>query len=109
MQRRTMPPDFPDYVDETYAALKQRYHARQDAIRRWKLELGFNEIRGGAKKPVLQYNMDGVLVGRYQSIQDAAAQVYGERNLISKCAHGKFKQAYGYIWRFEDAEIQGSL
>ena len=60
-----------------------------------------NERLGKAQsKPVGQYTLDGDLVKVWPSVIEAQRQTgFGNGN-ISLAANGKFKQAYGFIWRY---------
>ena len=51
------------------------------------------------KKYVYQYSLNGVLIGEYESVNEAFRQT-GIRH-ISECAIGKRKTAGGYIWTYE--------
>lgn len=49
-------------------------------------------------KPVLQYSIDGKLIGKLDSLKE-----FGKpHNAISNCLRGNRKSAYGYIWRYYD-------
>lgn len=52
-------------------------------------------------KPVLQYDMDGNLVKRYDSIKQAAEENGLCYVYLSECCRGKMKSFAGYLWRFE--------
>ena len=52
-------------------------------------------------KPILQYSLDGKLVGKLDSLKD-----FGKpHNAISNCLRGRRKTAYGYIWHYYDLEL----
>lgn len=54
-------------------------------------------------KLTAQYTKDGVLVCTYKSTREAVTlNNYGKYadTSIQKCANGKIKSAYGYIWRY---------
>ena len=53
-------------------------------------------------KAVLQYSMDGTMIGSFISIHDANEKTGVNRNDLSKCCKGIFRQAGGYIWRYAD-------
>ena len=56
-----------------------------------------------SSKATAQYTPDGVLVCTYKSIAEAVKQNTHNnwsRQNIGKCARGKNKTAYGYIWRY---------
>ena len=54
------------------------------------------------EKPIAQYDKDGVLVGTYKSVTEAARMVGATVGNISKCANGMygFKTAKGYFWQY---------
>lgn len=51
-------------------------------------------------KSVLQYSISGELIGSFISIHEANEKTGVNRNDLSKCCKGIFKQAGGYIWRY---------
>lgn len=57
------------------------------------------------KQKVLQYSIDGQFVKEWESPTDAELSISGKTTgAISHCAKGKTKTAYGYIWRYKEAE-----
>ena len=57
------------------------------------------------KRSVLQYSTDGQLINEWESPTDAEMSISGKATgAISHCAKGKTKTAYGYIWRYKEAE-----
>ena len=54
------------------------------------------------RKPVLQFNLLGEFLNKFESPEDAAHDVNGSRNVISGCCRGRTKTAYGYIWVYEE-------
>ena len=52
-------------------------------------------------KVVLQFDLYGNYVGRFESITDAAKAVGGGASNIKYTADGKFKKAYNYVWKWE--------
>lgn len=56
--------------------------------------------------PVLQYDMSGTFIAEYYSIRNAAKMIGRKHGdvPIGECCKGKRKQAYGYIWRYKEAE-----
>lgn len=54
------------------------------------------------RKPVLQFNLLGEYLNRFESAEDAALTVQGGRNVISSCCRGNISTAYGYIWVYEE-------
>lgn len=52
-------------------------------------------------KPILQYSIDGKLIGKLDSLKE-----FGKHHsAISNCLSGKRKTAYGFIWRYYDLEL----
>lgn len=51
------------------------------------------------KRPVLQFNREGILIGTYDSIQNAYRQTGILPANIGKCLRGERKSAGGYEWR----------
>jgi len=52
-------------------------------------------------KPVIQYDKQGKLIARYDSITEAALAVGGWNENICQCCKGKKKSSSGFIWRYE--------
>ena len=60
-----------------------------------------NERLGKAQsKPVGQYTLDGDLVKAWQSVNEVQRQTGFSQGNISLAANGKYKQAYGFIWKY---------
>ena len=60
-----------------------------------------NERSGKARsKPVAQYTLDGELVKIWASAMEAQRQAGFYCSNICKTAKGKYKQAYGFIWKY---------
>lgn len=57
------------------------------------------------KKKVVQYSIGGVFIAEYEGIRDAAkANNFKSCSCISECCNEKRKTAYGYIWKYKEAE-----
>lgn len=55
-------------------------------------------------KPVGQYTLDGELVKIWPSTMEVQRQTgFGQGN-ISYAANGKYKQAYGFVWKYVERE-----
>ena len=52
------------------------------------------------EKPIAQYNLDGQLIKVWQSACEARRQTGFDQGYVGAVARGKFKQAYGYIWKY---------
>lgn len=59
------------------------------------LKTGLRKPRGNA---ILQYTVDGVLVGTYRSACEAARLNDFSRGMISHCLNGRAKTACGFVW-----------
>lgn len=55
----------------------------------------------GKRRPIIRIDNDGN-EKRYESIQEAADELYGESINIIRTAQGKTKNAYGFRWRYAD-------
>ena len=51
-------------------------------------------------KPVAQYAQDGELIKVWPSTMEVGRQTGFSQGGISQAANGKYKQAYGYIWKY---------
>ena len=51
-------------------------------------------------KSVGQYTLDGDLVKVWQSANEVQRRTGFDRGSFSKAANGKYKQAYGFIWKY---------
>ena len=51
-------------------------------------------------KPVGQYSLDGKLIKLWPSTMEVGRQTGFSQGGISQAANGKYKQAYGYIWKY---------
>ena len=56
---------------------------------------------GVYSRRIAQYTMDGIFVREFPSFAEATRNGYSQGN-IHKCIHGKYRQAYGYLWRYAD-------
>lgn len=57
--------------------------------------------RGSFAQKVLQYDLDGNLVAKYESVRDASEHTGVARSLIRNCAVGKARRAKQWIFRYE--------
>ena len=57
------------------------------------------------KQRVIQYSVDGQFIKEWGSPTDAEVSISGKpTGAISHCAKGKTKTAYGYVWKYKEAE-----
>lgn len=54
----------------------------------------------GAKRAVMQYDLDGNCLAKYESITDAERETGVARSLIRNCASGRTKRAKKWIFRY---------
>ena len=59
-------------------------------------------INGKKSKPVLQFTLDNILIKEYPSINQVERELGFAHTNISACCNGKYKQMYGYIWRYKE-------
>ena len=59
-------------------------------------------INGKCSKSVLQFTLDNILIKEYPSIKQAERETGFANSNIVKCCNGRYKQAYGYIWRYKE-------
>lgn len=67
--------------------------------------LQWSEVKGRrmghAARKVLQYDLDGNLVGKYRSVKEASECTGVARSLITRCALGKARRAKQFVFRYE--------
>ena len=51
---------------------------------------------------IKQYNMEGILLNIYNSLNDCKLKEHFSVANIYKCCIGKFNSVYGFVWRFEN-------
>lgn len=57
--------------------------------------------RKDQSKPVLQYDLDGNFIKEWLSTKDVERNTGFANTNISSCCKGKYKQSYGYIWKYK--------
>jgi hypothetical protein len=67
-----------------------------------KIKMGNNQ-----KLPILQYDLQGNFIKEWDGIIDATKEVGKHSTNIMRCCQGKFKQAYGFVWKYKYPEIMG--
>lgn len=70
----------------------------------------YNPLSDKNVKPIIQYDMSGKKIAEYISIADAARKNQGmdRTNIISNLKN-KTKSAYGYVWKYKQADTVPSL
>ena len=71
--------------NNTYNDLQKRVHKKM--------------INGVCSKPTYQYDKNGILIKIWDSQIDIERQLGFDQGYISNCCRGKYKTAYGYIWK----------
>lgn len=56
---------------------------------------------GGTPIPVVQYDLDGNFIKRFDSLINAAASLNLSKHNLSSCCNGKQKSYGGYLWAYE--------
>jgi hypothetical protein len=65
----------------------------------------YNQIANHKKrKSVIQYDKEGNVLGRYESIKEASKETNTSPSGIGNVCNGWVKTAGGFIWRFEKEE-----
>lgn len=60
------------------------------------------QIKNGAcSKPVVQYDLNMNIMKEYPSINEVERELGYSHCGINKCLKGKYKTAYGYIWKYK--------
>ena len=57
---------------------------------------------GKCSKSVLQFTLDNILVKEYPSIQQIYRETGFSQGNISACCNGKYKQMYGFKWKYKE-------
>lgn len=75
----------------------------QDSIKRgtFNIESAHKQARIKRRKPVIQKSLDGIIVGRFESIRSAGKAMGVHENSIGKACRGVVKTSKGFIWEFE--------
>lgn len=63
-----------------------------------------SQTNGGHSKSVIQYTLDGEFVQEWPSTREIQRKLGYFQTNISSCCLGKYKQAYGYLWRYKYSE-----
>ena len=59
-----------------------------------------NNLRNTFKKKIVQYDLNGVLIKKWDSIKEASETLNINRSNIGECCRNKRATAGNYIWRF---------
>lgn len=55
------------------------------------------------EQSVSQYDKSGTLLQTFKSAKEAAKAIGGDNSAICKCANGKSKSSYGFVWKWATA------
>ena len=53
-------------------------------------------------KVVLQFTLDNILIKEYHNTMQVERELGFAQEYICNCCNGKYKTAYGYIWRYKE-------
>jgi hypothetical protein len=69
-----------------------------------KLKIGISNSGYNNKnsKPVLQFNLDNILIKEWSSSGEVGRVLNISQGNISNCCNRKQKTAYGFIWRYKE-------
>ena len=62
----------------------------------------YETVRKACSKHINQFTKDGLFVRTWFSSMDIERELGYDQGSIIKCCQGKYKSAYGYIWRYAD-------
>lgn len=88
-----------DVRERIGAAARGKKHSAE-----WKKNISEARLNSELVKrcPVYQFTKTGELVGNFKSMKEAQEQTGFASTNISACCRGKHKQAYGFIWCYQD-------
>lgn len=69
---------------------------------------GLNKARQGNEnhlsKKIIQYDINMRKIAEYEGIREAERRTGFDNGYISACCLGKYKKAYGYIWKYKEEQ-----
>ena len=91
------------------STFKGKHHSEEAKCKMSKTKKGKNppnkgKINTKTSIPILQYSLDGDLIGEFPSISEVSRQLnipIGNMSHISRCCKGKHKSAYGFKWEYK--------
>ena len=60
--------------------------------------------RKANSKPINQFTLDGLFLRAWHSAMDIERELWFNHRCIAACCKEKYKQAYGYIWKYADED-----
>lgn len=84
-----------------------RFEQRTAGGYQWRFdcEKPFIGIRIGNERPIKQFYLDGALKAIFRSVAEAAKCLNCTETAIYNACCGKTKSSHGYLWRFENDEL----
>lgn len=62
-----------------------------------------NKMSKSKKMAILQFDLSGNFIKEYDGIIDATKELKKETSTsIMRCCKGKYKQAYGFVWKYKE-------
>ncbi len=74
---------------------RENFVAKQHVINNLQI---YNQAK---RKTILRYSKEGELIEKYLGITDLCKKYGYDRTMINKALSGKYKYAYGFIWKCE--------
>lgn len=56
-------------------------------------------------KTILQFDLEGNLINEYNSATELSKLKNYKRSYIYDCCNGRYKQAYGYVWKYKKKAV----
>lgn len=88
-------------------SLEHREKLAKAAIGKKMSESTKNKMGNNQKLPILQYDLQGNFMKEWDGVIDATKAVGKHSTNIMRCCQGKFKQAYGFVWKYKYPERMG--
>lgn len=87
-------------IERAVAGSYQWRYTKEDYINPYIRTCHFKEKPVHCKKPVAQYDLNGKLINKFESIKEASEQTKVNKNSIGMVCNGQRKTAGKYIWKF---------
>ena len=96
---------FVKYETEYINIYKSKYLTNSDDTGQGNINRRKEIIHRAAKKAskiVYQYNLDGMLIGKFKSVREASRKLSISHANISRCCNGIFNHTKGFIFRYRN-------
>ena len=70
-----------------------------------KYNLNYGTRTEKTQKPILQFNLDGKFIKKWDSAIQVERELGFNQGNIGKCCKGKIKSAYGFKWRYHQKSL----